>query len=366
MNAKENFLRAAEMTGPEWIPCSVRISPPLWHTYRERVEEIVLRHSSIFGKCRRGTVDFDDFGICQKGNTIVDGWGCTWRFLVDGLQGQVVEHPLSDLAVLESYEPPDPIALNIHPAEGGPPSANSFDHARRSVEEAKEMGQLAAAFCPHGFMFQRLYYLRGFENLMRDFVTEPPELNRLISTVLEYNMKLIRRWLDIGIDVLFIADDLGTQHGPPISPRTFRKHLIPAYTKMCSTARAKNVPVRLHSDGQIIEIAEDLVKAGVTILNVQDLVNGIGNIEKRLKGKVCLDLDIDRQKIGPFGKPQDVRKHVKNVVSRLNSPDGGLMINVGIYPPTPLENIQALCETLGDIGGGMKFSGPTSPYTLDH
>jgi len=63
MNIRENFLRAAEMNGPEWIPCNVVISPPVWSKYRERMEDLVLRHPRIFGEYKKGSVRFDDFGV---------------------------------------------------------------------------------------------------------------------------------------------------------------------------------------------------------------------------------------------------------------------------------------------------------------
>lgn len=317
MNSRENFLRDVEMESPEWIPCSVALTQPMWHKYREKLEDLVLRHPLIFGRRKKGSVDFDDFGIRRKGNTITDEWGCVWLFLADGLQGQVIKHPLEDWATLENYEPPDPIALKIIPAEGEPPASNNFEKARRDVEDAKRRGKLAIGGCSHGFMFQRLYYLRGFKNLMLDFVREPPRLKKLIDIVKEYNMKIIKRWLNVGVDVLYFGDDLGTQNKLTINPKTFRKHIIPAYSEMFGSARKNNVYVYLHSDGHIMEIAEDLIKAGVTILNLQDLVNGVDNIRKRLKGKVCIDRDIDRQKILPFGTPEDVKKHVRRAVKAL-------------------------------------------------
>jgi len=355
MNPRENFLRAAEMTGPEWIPSSVALSPPLWHKYREKLEDLVLKHPALFGEYKKGSRDFDDFGIRRKGNTITDEWGCVWTFLADGLQGQVVKNPLEDWSVLDSYEPPDPVSLNIAPQEGFPPSSTCFDKAKANVEKAKETGKLAVGSCSHGFMFQRLYYLRGFNNLMKDFVLEPPELKRLIDMVLDYNMKLIRRWLDLGVDLLGFGDDLGMQDRLTIHPDVFRKYIIPAYSKMFKTVRAENVHVRLHSDGHIMEIAEDLIDAGVTILNLQDLVNGVNKIQKRLKGKVCIDIDIDRQKIIPFGTPEQVERHVRKVVSALNSPEGGFMVTVDVYPPASLENIEALCQTLEEAGAGPKY-----------
>jgi len=355
MNIRENFLRAAEMNGPEWTPCSVSISPPLWSKYRERMEDLVLRHPRIFGEYEQGSRDFDDFGIRRKGNRVTDEWGCIWTFLVDGLQGQVVKHPLEDWEKLKSYRPPDPLVLDYVPQEGEPPSPGDFKKALKRIRKAKSEGRLAVGGCPHGFMFQRLYYLRGFSNLMKDFITQPPELKILIDMVVDYNLKTIRRWLRVGIDLLSCGDDLGMQDRLTIRPEVFRKYLIPAYEEMFKPVRERDVHIRFHSDGHIMEIAEDLIKSGVTILNLQDLVNGVEKIKRRLKGKVCIDLDIDRQKILPFGRPKDVKKHVRRVFSELNSPEGGFMITVDIYPPTPLENIEALCQALEEEGCGPKY-----------
>lgn len=54
---------------------------------------------------------------------------------------------------------------------------------------------------------------------------------------------------------------------------------------MFGAVRDTGTHVHFHSDGHIPEVAEDLVKAGVTILNPQDLVNGIEEIKKDAKGR---------------------------------------------------------------------------------
>jgi hypothetical protein len=38
-------------------------------------------------------------------------------------------------------------------------------------------------------MYQRLYYLRGFESFTVDLAEEPPQFRRLIDMALEFNMK---------------------------------------------------------------------------------------------------------------------------------------------------------------------------------
>ena len=53
----------------------------------------------------------------------------------------------------------------------------------------------------------------------------------------------------------------------------------------------------MHSDGDVRMFAEDLVEAGVMVLNLQDLVNGVDWIRDTYRGKLCIELDIDRQSI---------------------------------------------------------------------
>jgi len=354
MDPRENFLRAAEMRQPEWIPCSLSVSPPLWQQYREGLENLVLEFPAVFGEYKKGSRNFDEFGVRRKGNVVTDAWGCVWTFLADGLQGQVIKHPLEDWKAFDSYTPPDPIASDDIPQEGAPPSPRSLTGALNTIAEDKRKGRLAVGHCPHGFMFQRLYYLRGFNNLMKDFVVQPPQLLRLVRMVLDHNMKITREILEAGVDLLSFGDDIGMQDRLTVHPATLRKYILPAYSQLFRPAREKGVHVRLHSDGHWMEVADDLMAAGVNILNPQDLVNGVDNIRKRLKGKVCIDVDLDRQTIVPFGKPHAVKKHVQRVVSALNSPQGGFMITVDIYPPTPLKNIEALCQALEAAGAGVK------------
>ncbi len=339
---REKMLRVIEMRGCGWIPCRVAIQPATWHKYREKLECLVLRHPMIFPGFRQGSVNFDDFGHRRKGNTYVDAWGCVWYFNFDGLQGQVIKHPLEDWSALKEYNPPDPEAGICH--EGGP--LVSWDVIEKSIKEMKKRGELVIGSMPHGFFFQRLYYLRGFVNLMSDLVKEPPEIFELIEIVTNYNMVLVNKLLRLGVDIINFGDDLGMQDRMPISHRTFRKFIFPTYAKIFGRVREAGVHVYLHSDGHVIEIIDDLIEAGVTVLNIQDKVNGIDNIKTKCKGKVCVDLDIDRQHLLPFGTPKEIKSHIKNVVVKLGSRKGGLMLLAGIYPDVPLKNIEALCQAM--------------------
>ena len=86
--------------------------------------------------------------------------------------------------------------------------------------------------------------------------------------------------------------------------------------------------------------------SGVVVLNLQDLVNGIEWIRDKYRGKVCIELDIDRQSTTVFGTPSQVDELIRYEVEQLSCSDGGLMLIFGLYPGTPMENVTALMDAL--------------------
>jgi uroporphyrinogen-III decarboxylase len=102
----------------------------------------------------------------------------------------------------------------------------------------------------------------------------------------------------------------------------------------------------MHSDGDIHDLVDDLVFSGVDALNLQDLVNGIDWIEANLKGRVCIDIDIDRQQITRFGSPEQINKLIREEVEKLGSREGGLMMIYGLYPGVPLDNVKAVMDAM--------------------
>lgn len=345
LSERENYIRNARMTGPEWIPCHVSISGASWNQLREDLEDVLVRHPILFPGFEKGRRDYEEWdpGPAHRGGErFTDAWGCVWRCEIDGIEGIVEGHPLEDWAKLESYAPPDPLVQG----DRGP--AN-WDAARKRVADAKKCGALTAGGVPHGFLFMRLYYLRGFENLMLDFASDAPQLPRLIEMLVEHNRTIVNEWLSMGVDVMNFADDLGSQTASFIGPATFRKWITPAYRRLMQPCRQAGAIVALHSDGYVMDLMDEFIEAGVDVINPQDLCNGIEALARHVKGRICIRLDVDRQKIVPFGTRKDIRDLIEEEVRRLGSPQGGLELICGIYPPTPAENVDAVCSAMEEF-----------------
>jgi hypothetical protein len=86
----------------------------------------------------------------------------------------------------------------------------------------------------------------------------------------------------------------------------------------------------------------DLVEAGATILSVEDLVNDVDAMKRELRGKICIQLNVDRKMILPFGSPEEVDSHVRGCIEALGSPRGGLLLVFRLSPGTPPGNIASL------------------------
>jgi len=264
--------------------------------------------------------------------------GCVWYSALEGIMGIVKKSPLTDWNNLASYKPPDPAVFSI---EG---LREDWNTVRSEVEETRRRDGLTVGYLPYPSFFNRLAYLRGFENFMTDLIGGPPQLDTLIDMVLEHNIKLINKWMEIGVDVMSIDDDFGAQDRLMLSPRSFRRYLLPGYTRMFRTVRAARSHLHFRSDGHIMEILDDLIEAGATITEIQSFCNSFRDIRRICRGRVCVELYVDNGHVLPYGTPKDIKKHVKEAVLELGSENGGLMLSADIYPETPLENIEALCQ----------------------
>jgi uroporphyrinogen decarboxylase len=335
----ENTLRAIRFERPEHIPVVFWINPACWHHYpRSALLELVSRHPLLFPDSASARVPVL-LPWERAGEPYVDSWGCTWETTHDGITGAVTGHPLADWNALEDFTPPDPGRTN------GMAMMN-WRIVEEKIVGIRGRGELPIGGLEHGHAFLRLSYLRGYERLLYDLADGDCRLRRLIEMVEAFGLGIVQRYIDLGVAMMRYPEDLGMQRGPLLAPGHFRKYIKPVYERLMAPARAAGCLVHMHSDGDIRDLVDDLVVSGVDALNLQDLVNGIDWIAARLKGRVCIDLDIDRQSVTRFGTPAQIDALIREEVEKLGSPAGGLTMIYGLYPGVPLENIKALMDAL--------------------
>lgn len=337
-----NFLRAVRFERPDYIPMAFWINPACYHHYDQNfLFDMQESHKLLFpGFVRPEAHYVPQYGlVARKDEPYTDDFGCLWKTPDDGITGTVVGHPLKDWAAYKTYVFPDPEkCMGIGPVD--------WAQEARNIEEAKANGHFVTRGLRHGHTFLQLSDLRGYDNLLFDMADDHPLLWDLMEKLEAFNAHIIKRYADLGADMLSYPEDLGMQRGPMVSPDMFRTYIQPTYRRLMAIARDRGLAVHMHSDGDIRDLADDLIEGGVEILNLQDLVNGIDWIRDKYKGKTCIDLDIDRQHITVFGTPQQVDDLIRYEVTELGSKEGGLTMVFGLYPGTPPANVKALMDAM--------------------
>lgn len=338
MTVRENYLRNATFNYPEWMPIFIALNFSSLVQYKHELENVIVKYPEYFGPFTPGKIDYSLYGDGHYSHSQKDAWGYTWNYNMYGIEGFVNNHPLDTWDKFSTYTPPD---SNFVLDRGG---KVDWNEVKENIKKQKSEGLLTSGSLVHGFLFLRLQYLRGFENLMYDMYDEEPLLFELIDIIDKENLKIVNHYCGAKVDLMEIPEDLGAEKSMVISREMFNKYIMPSYKKITSICKENKVLTAIHSDGYIVDILEDLMAVGMDIINPQDLCNGIDNLKRILKGKSCIRLDLDRSKITPFGNRKEITNLIEYEIKELGSPKGGLEFIYGVYPPTNPDALAYVCE----------------------
>lgn len=298
-------------------------------------------HKLLFPNFKRPAPDWKpSYSLVARADApYKDVMGCVWHTSDNGITGTVTEHPLSDWEAFKTWKIADPDTTDgLYPVD--------WSLRAETWRKMKAEGKGFKGTLRHGHTFLQLCDLRGYENLLCDMMDEEPLLDELIEQLTEFNLALVKKYVENGCSSMAYPEDLGMQIGPMLSPDMFERYIKPAYQRIMKPARDAGIPIHMHSDGDIRMLVDGIVDSGVEVINLQDLVNGIDWIAERFRGKVCVDLDIDRQSITPHGTPEQIDALIREEVSKIATPKGGLCMVYGLYPGVPLENVKALMDAM--------------------
>lgn len=334
--------KAIRFERPDYIPMLFSINSACWETYPyEVLWDLMESHPFLFPDFIRpkDPKPVSHINTARKDEPYTDDWGCLWKTSMNGIVGTVTKHPLDDWDKFAFYHAPNPQeCMGLGKID--------WEEERKTVALEKEQGNFICRSLRHGHTFLQLCDIRGYTNVLYDMYDEEPLLDKLLELITDFNVYIIQQYMNMGVDCFYIPEDLGMQTGPMLSPENFRRYILPSYKRMASLVKKNGTLLHMHSDGDIRILVPGLLECDLDVLNLQDIVNDIDWIRNNLKGKICIDLDIDRQTITPFGTPKQIENLIAEEVKKLGSPQGGLMMIYGLYPGVPIENIKALMDAM--------------------
>ena len=171
------------------------------------------------------------------------------------------------------------------------------------------------------------------------------------------NLEKIHGVVGERVSAVFLSGtDFGQQHGPFISPKTYRD-LYQPFNKAVNDWVHKNTTWKtfIHSCGSVRALLPDIIAAGFDILNpVQCSASCMApeELKQEFGDRVTFwGGGVDTQKTLPFGSVEDVRREVSSRL-KIFGKGGGYVFNSihNIQAGVPIENVLAMYETVRDCG----------------
>lgn len=177
----------------------------------------------------------------------------------------------------------------------------------------------------------------------------------LLDILVEMNLSTIEHYSNEGVDGYMLYDDWGLQDRLMISPVIWRELWKPCYFKIFSAAHQAGMLTLMHSCGYIIEIIDDLIEAGLDIIQIDQQENmGLEALGNRFRGKITFFSPVDIQSIMVNGSDDEIRVYCHKMADILGTDTGGF-IPKWYDDPTSVghraEAIDVMCEEFLKISG---------------
>lgn len=196
--------------------------------------------------------------------------------------------------------------------------------------------------------YERIWSLRGMENILCDFTLNPKPVHRLLDALADfYCVAIERAGRELGADGIFTSDDIGMQTGPMFSPDIFREFFKPRYARLFQAAHDAGMHFWLHTCGDVRAFMDDFIDIGLDVIHpIQKYTMDEREVARRFGDKLCFWAGMDVQQILPRGTPDDVRREVRFMVDTYDRPDGGCMLTAGnaVTPDVSIENLFAFYD----------------------
>jgi uroporphyrinogen decarboxylase len=259
-----------------------------------------------------------------------DDWGVIWRYESDDDIGVVVDPPLKTPS-LAGFTPPKP--------------ASRARYLEAFCQSNPDRFRLVSLSSP---IFQRAWFLRGFENFLADLALNKDFVHELVDMILEYTVSVVAEAISYDIDAFFLMDDWGQQESLLISPAMWREYFKPGMQRLFQMIKDKGLSVFFHSCGNIQCLIPELIEMGLDVMNpFQPEVMDVYEIKRKYGDQLSFYGGVSTQKLLPYGTVDEVEADVREKLGALGKNGGYILAPAhAVQSDVPVENIMKLVEVM--------------------
>jgi uroporphyrinogen-III decarboxylase len=259
--------------------------------------------------------------------------------------GQPTSHPLAEaaLASVDEYPWPEPHWMDV-------------SHIRAEAEAYE--GRYAILGGEWSPFWHDLVDLLGMENMYLKMYDEPLLVDTILEYLIDYYATVSKNIFDAAadvIDVFFLGNDFGSQHGPLLGEPMFRRFVLPHLRRLVRLGHDYGLKVMLHCCGGFCELIPAMIETELDGLHaIQPSARGMDlrKLKAEFGHKILFNGAIDSQHVLIEGTPDTVRQKTREVL-RIMMPGGGYVAGAShdtILEETPLENVLAMFDAIREFG----------------
>lgn len=196
----------------------------------------------------------------------------------------------------------------------------------------------------------------GFENLCLAFYDMPELVEEMFEFITDFCIETLKRGIEyIAIDIVEFKEDMAYKGAPMISPKMFRKFMMPHYVRMIDFLKSNGAKlVYVDCDGYPGGLVTPWIEAGVDGMSPCEIAAGCDMLELRKQYPgFALFGGIDKRELAKDRKAiyDEVMSKVPYMIEK-----GGYIPHVdhAIPPDVPLENYLYYREVLTRVAYGQE------------
>lgn len=195
---------------------------------------------------------------------------------------------------------------------------------------------------------------------------DPARFRMLLDRITEWKMRVYGSYVEAGVDIVHIGDDLGAQRGLIMSPETYREWYRPCHERLVQHLRSvgHDAKIAFHCCGHVTPLIPDLIEIGVDALEaVQAETMDIADLKREFGRDIAFWGAVGAQSVLARTTPEQVIEGVRHTLS-IMAPGGGYIAAPchTLTDEVPWESIVAFHRAMGVYGA---YPNPGSTEALE-
>lgn len=234
----------------------------------------------------------------------------------------------------ENWEKPDPyLKLRL----------DQFMIGRKTQKELKDR---VFSIPATGALMECTWEGFGIESFSR-LMGKPKNAKKVFDDRGKFTLEIVKILAENDAQLVLLWDDYGFKNGLFMSPQNYRKYVFPWLKQICDTAHKRDCKIMLHSDGDLLEIFEDIIKCGVDVINPIEPSTAnpdydIFKLNEKYGDQITFSGNLSPVMLA-MGEISEIEEYAKKLIRELG-PGGGYIFGSGhsINPAVTVDRFEAM------------------------